>query len=144
MKDSALALVDRSKNLNIQTALLQNAISQTSSFPGYLLESHSLTSALRARRNQINQYPSTRLHIACQHIVVGVTGTCLAGGSVAGTATLGWLTQFGIDTPTGLGLGLFIAVAGLRWAVSKWEKAKKKWWMDVHRVGDGLKRDLQV
>lgn len=33
---------------------------------------------------------------------------------------------------------------GVRWAVGTWERAKKRWWEDWVRVGEGLGRDLEV
>ena len=43
-----------------------------------------------------------------------------------------------------VGTGMLSAVLGLRWAVGAWEKAKKRWWQDYDRVGQGLSRDLKV
>ncbi|EEB91451.1 hypothetical protein MPER_10184 [Moniliophthora perniciosa FA553] len=47
------------------------------------------------------------------------------------------------DPATALGLALLTAVAGVRWGQGKWEKAKKRWWEDWDRVGDGLERDVR-
>ncbi|TFK23943.1 hypothetical protein FA15DRAFT_670029 [Coprinopsis marcescibilis] len=43
-----------------------------------------------------------------------------------------------------MAVGALSAVASIRWAVGQWEKGKKKWWEDWHRVGEGLDRDLRV
>jgi hypothetical protein len=43
-----------------------------------------------------------------------------------------------------LGMGALSTVGGLRWAVGRWEKAKKKWWESWERVESGLERDLEV
>jgi len=32
---------------------------------------------------------------------------------------------------------------GLRWFIARWEKGKKKWWMDWDRAGEGLERDIK-
>ena len=49
-----------------------------------------------------------------------------------------------MDSGTALGLGMVSGLFGVRWAVERWEKAKKRWWSDYNRVGEGLKRDLEV
>jgi hypothetical protein len=43
-----------------------------------------------------------------------------------------------------LGAGVLVAVAGVRWAVGKWERAKRQWIDDANRVSEGLERDLKV
>jgi len=35
-----------------------------------------------------------------------------------------------------------IGLGGIRWGIRKWEKAKRRWFEDWKRVGDGLERDL--
>ena len=41
-------------------------------------------------------------------------------------------------------MGIIGVVAGLRWSVSRWEKAKGGFWVDWEREGKGLERDLAV
>lgn len=50
----------------------------------------------------------------------------------------------GMGVESAMGAGMLTALAGLRWAVGGWEKAKRKWWKDWDRVGEGLERDLKV
>lgn len=80
-------------------------------------------------------------------------GGALAGGALSGAGWAGLLTSgplAGIvgsgDMGTGtiIGLGLFGTLTGARWAVGRWERAKKRWWEDWTRVGEGLRRDLAV
>lgn len=74
------------------------------------------------------------------------------GGSVAGGASVawaGWAGQLGIldfatQGETVIGVGMLGAVVGVRWAVGRFERAKKKWLSDYDRVGEGLERDLRV
>jgi hypothetical protein len=65
-----------------------------------------------------------------------------------GISWAGWLgvseSLVGLGTETMVGTGMLSAVLGLRWAVGAWEKAKKRWWQDCDRVGQGLSRDLKV
>ncbi len=76
-------------------------------------------------------------------------------GSVAGGLGLSWLGWTGLlsqlvpswmalDAGTAIGVGAFGALAGIRWAIGSWEKAKQQWWEDWDRVGQGLRRDLTV
>lgn len=65
-----------------------------------------------------------------------------------GLSWAGWVglsePLLGLGTETSLGVGLLGAVVGVRWGVGSWEKAKKRWWQDLDRVGEGLGRDLTV
>lgn len=45
---------------------------------------------------------------------------------------------------TAMGVSMLCTLLGVRWAVGKWERAKKRWWADWRRVGEGLRRDLEV
>ncbi|KZT66376.1 hypothetical protein DAEQUDRAFT_715056 [Daedalea quercina L-15889] len=47
-----------------------------------------------------------------------------------------------MQTETVIGVGMLGAAAGIRWAVGRFERAKKKWLKDYDRVGEGLERDL--
>ena len=57
---------------------------------------------------------------------------------------LGDLVGSGMQVESAIGAGMLVSVAGIRWMVARWEKAKKKWWRDWDRVGQGLERDLKV
>ena len=50
----------------------------------------------------------------------------------------------GLELETAVGTGMFISTFGVWWMVGRWEKAKKRWWRDWDRIGEGLERDLQV
>lgn len=47
-----------------------------------------------------------------------------------------------LDAASAIGASALGALAGLRWAVGKWARARAKWWGAFDRVGDGLSRDL--
>lgn len=74
------------------------------------------------------------------------------GGMFGGVGVAWWLAfggnalsiGTGSEAGTALGAGALVAVASIRWAVGKWERAKRKWIEDADRVGEGLKRDLKV
>lgn len=76
----------------------------------------------------------------------GMGGSVLGG---MGAAWAGWvghlgLLDVGLQPETAVGLGLLGGAAGVRWAIARFEKAKRKWWKDWARVSEGLGRDLRV
>ena len=79
-----------------------------------------------------------------------MSGSVLGGFGIAwaGWATelqlFGGLVDIGMSTETALGVGMLSAAVGLRWAVGRWEKAKRQWWKNWDRIGQGLERDLKV
>lgn len=99
---------------------------------------------IHARQDQLINYPTTRLHLAGQSAVLG-----MLGGLVGGTGIAAYLLGFGsgagiMGTSTAVGAMMLSTLLGIRWAVGKWERAKKRWWEDWLRVGEGLGRDLEV
>lgn len=62
----------------------------------------------------------------------------------AGYIWLGWVGQLGLPLETVAGVGMFGASAGIWWMVGRWERAKRRWWKDWERVGNGMERDLKV
>lgn len=90
-----------------------------------------------------------RLHLAAQRVTLSTLGSV--------TTTLGvlWANWVGlidavslvgvsVGEETIVGAGILAGVAGLRWSVGRWEKAKRKFWADWERVEEGLTRDLVV
>ena len=150
MTDSAFTLL--STHQNVPSAVLRNNLLQLTGLPKYPLTPESLTQPLSRRRDQILQYPTMRLHIAGQRAVLMMSGGVATGVGISWAGWLGWLLGngegllgfVGMDAGTAVGVGMLSAVAGIRWAVGKWEKSKKRWWQDWSRVGEGLDRDLKV
>jgi len=141
-----------SKHAIIRTAVLQNEMFQLESSPKNRLSPQSLTDPIHSRLHQIIQYPTSRLHLAGQRVVLGMTGGSMTGVGVGWAGWLGLLlgngegviSSLGLNASTTIGVGMLIAVASIRWGVASWEKAKKRWWQDWKRVGEGLERDLKV
>ncbi len=122
------------------------------SSPSYPLTPDILVRPLAIRRAQIVQYPTARLHLAGQRVVLGMGGSIVAGVGIGWAGWLKWLVGgsesvigfLGVDVGTAMGAGVLVALLGLRWGVGHWEKAKQRWWEDWHRVVNGLERDLKV
>ena len=79
--------------------------------------------------------------------MLGMLGGLVGGGSIA-AYLLGFGNGVGmaggVGMSTAMGAMAFCALLGIRWAAGKWERAKKRWWEDWSRVGEGLGRDLEV
>ena len=79
-----------------------------------------------------------------------MSGSALGGAALAWAGwahelqLLGGLVDVGMRAETAAAAGLFAAAAGVRWAVGGWERARRRWWRDWNRVGEGLERDLKV
>ena len=66
---------------------------------------------------------------------------------MAGTGSAVYVVNaFVVEGSVGTAVGVFMlcTVLGVRWAVGKWERAKRRWWEDWSRVVEGLGRDLEV
>lgn len=95
------------------------------------------------------KFPVTRLHLAAQQVVFSTLGSAATG---LGVLWANWVGMIGDVSLLGLnlggetitGAGVLVGVVGLRWSVSRWDKARKKFWADWERVGKGLGRDLTV
>ncbi len=129
--------------------VLLNALARIASEPSYALTPAALTSPLHARQAQLG-FPTERLHASAQRAVVSMSGSVLGG---LGMAWAGWATELqllggmidvGMSTETAVGVGMLGAAVGVRWAVGRWDRAKRRWWKDWDRVGEGLERDLKV
>ncbi|ESK96639.1 hypothetical protein Moror_6859 [Moniliophthora roreri MCA 2997] len=155
LESSAFSLLPSPENCSFpipspfSSPVLHNSLLQKTHLPTYPLTPCSLTSPITTRRNQIIQYPTTRLHLAGQQSALGI-GASIASG--VGLSWAAWVGSLNLTIPiihhmndpaTALGFGLLTAAVGVRWGQGRWEKAKKRWWEDWDRVGDGLERDIR-
>jgi hypothetical protein len=94
-------------------------------------------------------FPVVRLHLAAQRVVFSTLGSATASLGMLWTNWVGLIENINllglsIGGETIVGTGVLAGVVGLRWSVAKWEKAKRSFWADWERVGNGLARDLTV
>ncbi|KAL0956333.1 hypothetical protein HGRIS_002484 [Hohenbuehelia grisea] len=131
------------------SSLLHNRLRQLQASPAFPLTAQTLTTPLTFRRQQIIDYPTTKLQLAASRATLTVGGSLATGATISWAGWVGWLADVGplaflhMDATTSFGAGVLASLVGIRWAVGVWEKAKKRWWEDWHRVGDGLSRDLK-
>ena len=130
----------------LPSPVLQNTLAQLSSSPSYTLQTSTLITPLRTRLDQLISYPTTRLHLAGQSALLGILGR--VGGTGIAIYLLGVWSGIGIAGASGPGTAAGILalslLVGVRWSMGKWERAKKRWWGDWSRLGEGLRRDLEV
>ncbi|KAG5734466.1 hypothetical protein E4T56_gene20065 [Termitomyces sp. T112] len=134
------------------SAILQNLLQQLVASPSFRVMPRTLIHPIDMRRGQIIEHPTTRLHLTAQRVTLRIGGGIAAGAGLGWAGWLGWLAGtgegllgvVGLDAGTAMSLGLLIAVMSVRWGVGKWERAKRRWWEDWDRVGNGLARDLRT
>ncbi|KAI6166145.1 hypothetical protein EDD17DRAFT_124319 [Pisolithus thermaeus] len=132
---------------SLHSPLLHNQLQQVASAPSYALTSAILTVPVHDRRAQLTKYSTSRLHQEAQKAVVGAFVGFLGGAGVSWWLAIGsHILSFGpgAEIASAVGVGAIIAVSSLRWAVGKWERAKRRWMQDLERVSDGTKRDLKT
>jgi len=95
------------------------------------------------------EFPVTRLHLAAQRVAFSTLGSATTSLGVLWAnwvGLIGDISLLGLNLggETVVGAGILASVAGVRWSVGRWEKARRKFWADWERVGKGLGRDLTV
>lgn len=129
----------------LPSPLLQNTLSQLSSSPSYPLHTSTLIAPLQTRQEQLISFPTTRLHIAAQNAVLRMLGGTVGGAGAAAYIFFEGAAGIGLSGGgSAAGAMMLCTLLGVRWAVGKWERAKRRWWADWKRVGEGLGRDLKV
>ena len=97
----------------------------------------------------LTDFPVVRLHIAAYRVVLSTLGSAATSLGALWASWVGLIENISllgisIGGETIVGAGILAGVAGLRWSVGQWEKAKRDFWADWERVGKGLTRDLTV
>lgn len=129
--------------------VLQNSLQQLQSSSSYPIKPNSLTAPIHSRLAQLS-HPINSLHATAQQVAAGTGASVLGGLSLAWAGwaehlgALGGIMITGMEVETAVGSGLFASALGIRWMIGKWEKAKRRFWRDWDRVGQGLERDLRV
>jgi len=123
---------------SLDTAVLRNTIDRAISSPDFPLSNHSLTGPLSSRLAQLSS-STGHLHFQAQKNLVAFWTSSSVGLS-AGYAS--WMLHYA-DGATAGGVAGLIVVATLRWALSNWDKAKRRWMQNWQRTVDGLERDIE-
>lgn len=84
--------------------------------------------------------PVAHLHLRVQMLLIQAYGLSIGGPGVAwGSWAVGYASE-----ELAIGASALSFILGIRWALGRWEKAKKRWWESWARIDEGLERDLQV
>ncbi|KAA1471779.1 hypothetical protein DENSPDRAFT_929821 [Dentipellis sp. KUC8613] len=144
----------------LASQVLRNSVDQLVAAPDYTVRPMELLAPLNRRRTMLEGVVTDTLERAAQGLIARVFGSASAGVG-AGGAWIAWqegaawlvgsagdaavsATQLAEAVGTGTGLGLLVAVSGIRWAVGKWERARRDWWLSWKRVADGAERDMKA
>lgn len=124
-----------------QSSLLQNSLAQLSTHPSFRLLPSTLLGPIESRTAQL-AHATRALHLSAQRVVFGAFGTSAL--SIGGSYAL-WVTQTlgAIDVPTALAGATLGTLAGVRWGVGAWARARRLWLADCTRVGEGFERDVR-
>ncbi|KAG8863446.1 hypothetical protein FRB96_008186, partial [Tulasnella sp. 330] len=130
--------------------VLTNILAQQQQLDGQTLSTSSpplptytanLLQPINTRRDQILSQLIPQLHSRAQLLLLRLY---LITVTSTGSALAGWIS--GIEWVTGdvaVGLGALGVVAGARWSVGRWDKARQRFWKGWRRIGQGLSRDIQ-
>ncbi|KAI9442631.1 hypothetical protein H4582DRAFT_1929692 [Lactarius indigo] len=121
----------------LRSCVLLNALEQRAHAPSFALEPRALFAPLDRRLARLDAGPTTVLARAAQVLLLRVAGSI---GTGVGAGAL--LLAHGVGEATGA--GLLVAAAGVRWAIGRWDKARKAWRADWVRVKEAAERDVQT
>ncbi|KLO19499.1 hypothetical protein SCHPADRAFT_898784 [Schizopora paradoxa] len=122
-----------------RSPVLQNSLLQHSAHPSFAVTPATLLAPLQSRLSQLT-FATNRLHRAAQRLLL-TTFSSSALSTVSGYGL--WLGAY-LDGTTAFGGAALLATLALRCTVGRWERAKRSWWQDWTRVGQGLGRDLRT
>ena len=123
--------------LALRSPVLENALSQLVHAPSFAVAPRVLLRPLESRIARLDAGTSSALARAAQVLLLRVAGSAGVGVMVGA----GVLSQ-GIGEAAGA--GLLAAAAGVRWAIGRWDKARKMWRGDWVRVKEAAERDVEV
>jgi hypothetical protein len=121
----------------LRSPLLLNALSQLAHAPSFAVTPRALLRPLERRIARLDAGTTSALARAAQVLLLRVAGS-VGGGAVMGAAVLAQ----GIGEAAGA--GLLVAAVGVRWAIGRWDKARKMWRADWVRVKKAAERDVEV
>ncbi|KAF9784384.1 hypothetical protein BJ322DRAFT_1007209 [Thelephora terrestris] len=147
LKDKTVRLLHLFRPASPFSSVIRNNCQQLISSPTYPLPPAALLQPLSDRRDMLANHPVVRLHLAAQRVVFSTLGSATTSLGVLWANWVGLIENINllglsIGGETIVGTGILAGVVGLRWSVARWEKAKRGFWADWERVGNGLARDL--
>lgn len=122
---------------SLRSRVLLNALEQRVHAPSFVIEPRAVLVPLERRIGRLSDGTTAALARAAQVLLLRV------GGSVgAGVGAGVMLLAHGLGEA--VGAGMLVGVVGVRWAIGKWERARRAWREDWVRVKEAAERDVQV
>lgn len=121
----------------LRSHVLLNTLHQLAHAPSYAVDPRALLAPLKRRIARLDAGPTATLARGAQVLLLRVAGSVSAGVG-AGALVLAH------GAGEAVGAGLLVAAVGVRWAIGRWDKARKGWRADWGRVGEAAERDVQV
>lgn len=125
----------------LRSHVLLNALSQLAYLPTFAIDPRALLRPLERRLARLDVGTTAALARAAQVLVLRVVGSVGAAASVMALLAHGPAVAAASEAA---GAGLLVAAAGLRWAIGRWDKARKMWRGDWVRVKEAAERDVKV
>ena len=143
IETSVLRAVTYPPTSPLHSPLLLNSLEQLDVQQSIRLSPTSLLSPIERRLAQMisrSGSPLAHLHLRAQILLLQTYGLSIGGPAAAWGS---WAAGVAGEE-LAMGAGTLSFVLGLRWAVGRWERAKRRWWESWDRVDEGLERDLEV
>ncbi|KAI0320794.1 hypothetical protein OF83DRAFT_1169057 [Amylostereum chailletii] len=135
---------------SLRSSVLLNTLQQITRSPTFPLSPTRMLSPLSQRMKRMDEGPTAKLGRAAQGLFLRVCGSLGAGAGVGGI-WVGWGSGAALVTGgataevgTAVGVGMLVCLGGVRWAVGKWDRARKAWLADWTRMREGAARDVQT
>ena len=122
---------------SLRSRVLLNALDQRAHVPSFVIEPRALLVPLEKRIKRLSDGSTVALARAAQVLLLRVGASIGAGATSAMLLLQGGLGE-------AVGAGMLVGVVGVRWAVGRWERARRAWREDWVRVKEAAERDVQV
>ncbi|KAI0043668.1 hypothetical protein FA95DRAFT_1681772 [Auriscalpium vulgare] len=124
----------------LRSPVLINTLQQLAHAPSFPVHTSAVLAPLATRLGRFDA-ATARLARAAQGLLVRVALSVASGaGTLVWGAGAGFWALVGGE---GIGAGLLVAVGGVRWAIGRWERARRAWRADWVRVKEGAERDVE-
>lgn len=137
-------LAERARSLSctvlppaLRSRVLLNALEQRAHAPSFAVEPRALLAPLERRFARLDTGTTSALARAAQVLLLRTAGSIGAG---VGAGALVFAHGLG----EAAGAGLLVVAAGMRWAIGRWDKARRSWRADWVRVKEAAVQDVQV
>ncbi|KAF8260964.1 hypothetical protein EI94DRAFT_1810985 [Lactarius quietus] len=137
LADNARTCVASALPAPLRSCVLLNALEQRAHAPSFALEPRALLAPLERRIARLDAGTTAALARGAQVLLLRVFGS-IGAGVGAGALVL----SHGLGEA--VGAGMLVGAVGVRWAIGRWDKARRAWRSDWVRVKEAAERDVQT